>query len=82
MDEGKTIRWIKGVPPDKPVCGYSGELCVEGEIEVSYQAAKSVTFDLLILEIKFLFFKNTVNKQFTIFVNHNTLSLSKQQHLC
>ena len=26
----------------------------------SIKAAKSVTFDLLILEIKFLFFKNTV----------------------
>ena len=39
MDEGKTIRWIKGVPPDRPVCGYSGELCVEGEIEVSFKAA-------------------------------------------
>ena len=25
-----------------------------------YKAAKAVTFDLLILEIKFLFFKNTV----------------------
>ena len=27
-----------------------------------FKAAKSVTFDLLILELMFLFFKNTVNK--------------------
>ena len=24
------IRWLKGVPPDKPACGYTGELCIEG----------------------------------------------------
>ena len=51
------------------------------------KAAESVTFDLLILKIIFLFFKNTVKysnsgKHFTIFVNHNKLSLSKQLYLC
>ena len=53
----------------------------------SFKAAESVTFDLLILKIMFLFFKNTVKysnsgKHFTIFVNLNKLSLSKQLHLC
>ena len=52
-----------------------------------FKAAYSVTFDILILEIKFLFFKNTVKysnsgKHFTIFINVNKLYLSKQQHLC
>ena len=46
----------------------------------------SVTFDLLIFEIMFLFFKNTVKKnsgiRFTNFVNLYKLSVSKQQHLC
>ena len=42
------------------------------------KAAWSVTFDLLILEIKFLLFKNTVKysnsgKHFTIFINLNKL---------
>ena len=23
------IDWLKGVPPDKPACGYTGELCIE-----------------------------------------------------
>ena len=54
---------------------------------VTFKAAYSVTFDLLILKIMFLFFKNTVKysnsgKHFTIFVNINKLSLSKQLHLC
>ena len=46
---------------------------------------QSVTFDLLILELMFLFFKNTVKKSgihFTNFVNLNKLSVSKQHHLC
>ena len=30
--------------------------------EIPFKAAKSVTFDLLILELMFLFFKNTVKK--------------------
>ena len=52
-----------------------------------FKAAYSVTFDLLILKIMFLFFKNTVKysnsgKHLTIFVNLNKLSLSKQLHLC
>ena len=43
----------------------------------------SVTFDILILEIKFLFFKNTLKysnsgKYFAIFINFNKLYLSKQ----
>ena len=29
-------------------------------VETEVKAAKSLTFDILILEIKFLFFKNTV----------------------
>ena len=50
------------------------------------KAAYSVTFDLLILELMFLFFKNTVKKlkfsiHFTNFVNLNKFSVSKQQHL-
>jgi hypothetical protein len=24
------IRWLNGVPVDKPVCGYTGELCITG----------------------------------------------------
>ena len=49
------------------------------------KAAYSVTFDLLILELMFLFFKNTVKNEnsgihFINFVNLNKLSVSKQQH--
>ena len=52
-----------------------------------FKAAYSVTFDFLILELMFLFFKNTVKNEnsgihFTNFVNLNKLSISKQQHLC
>ena len=36
--------------------------------QTSFKAAQSVTFDILILEIKFLFFKNTV-KNIQIQVN-------------
>ena len=51
----------------------------------TFNAAYFVTFDVLILEIKFLFFKNTVKysnsgKHFTIFINFNKFYLSKQQH--
>ena len=35
-------------------------VCDMLEIYAAFKAAKSVTFDLLILEIKFLLFKNTV----------------------
>ena len=31
MDPDTEIQWLKGVPPDKPACGYTGELCVEGK---------------------------------------------------
>ena len=53
----------------------------------SFKAALSVTFDLLILEIMFLFSRkqqkySNLGKHFTIFVNLNKLSLLKQQHLC
>ena len=52
----------------------------------TFKAAWSVHFDLLILEIKFLFFKNTAKNlssgiYLTNFVNLNKLSVSKQQHL-
>ena len=54
---------------------------------MAVKAAKSVTFDLLILELKFLLFKNTVKNynsgiHFTNFVNLNNLSVLKQRYLC
>ena len=57
-----------------------------GEILDKLKAAYSITFDLLILELMFLFFKNTVKIlksgiHFTNFVNLNKLSVSKQQQL-
>ena len=52
-----------------------------------HQSCIVCNFYLLILEIMFLFFKNTVKYKnsgihFTIFLHLNELSLSKQQHLC
>lgn len=28
------ISWLKGIPPDKPACGFTGELCIEGTIVI------------------------------------------------
>ena len=31
---GVSINWRKGLPPDVPVCGFVGELCLVGMIGV------------------------------------------------
>ena len=48
--------WIKNDPQKKPVLECSIKVFFTGRLK----AAKSAIFDLLILEIKFLFFKNAV----------------------
>ena len=50
------------------------------------KAAKFVTFDLLVLELMFLFFEHSKKQNsgihFTNYGNLNKSSVSKQQHLC
>ena len=36
------IYWLKGVPPDKPVCGYTGELCIESKTEPQHDKTNTI----------------------------------------
>ena len=33
---GVKVRFPNGIPLDKPICGYTGELCIKGEVQVRH----------------------------------------------